>query len=318
MRRRNSPEVPWPRAQYPAHPHRWAHSAHQMSILTAVAHTGSQPSERCDQPQLTPSLPVKERDALPPNTAPRPGRPPPRRPLTSAAHSMRLSPLSRGWKRPSSSRWRFSCRNSRSASLPISGPAGRRRRPPAARTKGTGRPPLAGGRSRSAGDANRGPRGLLGGREREPGSRHRTDAGGLPRGHRIQAGRPAPPPAAGPARRPAASHGAARGTVTIPGPAELPLPLPPPPPRPRIKMEAARPRPRVFVLPARRWPRAERSRRGPAGEAPRGGKIVRGQPRTLAEPRKAPETGIRRDHPAAPPVTGAWTEQRFFGRSDGS
>lgn len=34
------------------------------------AHTGSQPSERCDQPQLTPSLPVKERDALPPNTAP--------------------------------------------------------------------------------------------------------------------------------------------------------------------------------------------------------------------------------------------------------
>lgn len=247
---------------------------------------------------------------------PRPGRPPPRRPLTSAAHSMRLSPLSRGWKRPSSSRWRFSCRNSRSASLPISGPAGRRRRPPAARTKGTGRPPLAGGRSRSAGDANRGPRGLLGGREREPGSRHRTDAGGLPRGHRIQAGRPAPPPAAGPARRPAASHGAARGTVTIPGPAELPLP--PPPPRPRIKMEAARPRPRVFVLPARRWPRAERSRRGPAGEAPRGGKIVRGQPRTLAEPRKAPETGIRRDHPAAPPVTGAWTEQRFFGRSDGS
>jgi len=76
LRRRNSPEVrgyrqvPWSRAQYPAHPHRWAHSAHQMSILTAVAHTGSQPSERCDQPQLTPSLPVKERDALPPNTAP--------------------------------------------------------------------------------------------------------------------------------------------------------------------------------------------------------------------------------------------------------
>lgn len=76
MRRRNSPEVrgyrqvPWSRAQYPAHPHRWAHCAHQMTILTAVAHTGSQPSERCDQPQLTPSLPVKERDALPPNTAP--------------------------------------------------------------------------------------------------------------------------------------------------------------------------------------------------------------------------------------------------------
>lgn len=196
------------------------------------------------------------------------------RPLTSAAHSMRLSPLSRGWKRPSSSRWRFSCRNSRSASLPISEPAGRRG-PWETRTKGTGRPPLAEGRSHSAGEANRGPRGLLGGREREPGSRHRTDAGGLRRGHRIQAGRPAPPPAAGPARRPAASHGTARSTDTIPVPAELP----PPPPRPRIKMEAARPRPRVFVLPARRWLRAERSRRGPVGKAPRGGKIVRARSR---------------------------------------
>lgn len=164
------------------------------------AHTGSQPSERCDQPQLTPSLPVKERDALPPNTAPRPGRPPPRRPLTSAAHSMRLSPLSRGWKRPSSSRWRFSCRNSRSASLPISGPAGRAAAAaPGGADKGNrapapprgaipqrrGREPRAPGAPRRQGEGARFPsphgRGWAPPRAPHPGRAARAPAGGRPR-----------------------------------------------------------------------------------------------------------------------------------------
>lgn len=166
---------------------------------------------------------------------------------------MRLSPFSRGWNRPSSSRCRFSCLNSQSASLLIFSRASGSVTFGAKHTASpAGSSPAGGLNPRRTGDSNAGtqrcphthparpsPLGAGGG---EPGSRHRTDAGRLRRCPRIQAG----PPADRPRSPPPASHG------SIPAPQ-------PPPPQPRIKMEAARRRPLVFVLAARRWPRAERS-----------------------------------------------------------
>lgn len=257
---------------------------------------------------------------------------------------MRLSPFSRGWNRPSCSRWRFSCLKSHSASLLIFSPASGSFRlrgkttsrqqlaarplpargpstappskgentttttpPPQHWTKepdktpqGRGSPALPVHSPGAVVEGAPGPppaaltaRFLRGGEgEASPASPHRTDAGRLRRWPRIQAGPPAPPPAAGPARL-------SQRVTAMPG-AEAPSPIPScRRPSPASKWRRRRRRPLVFVLAARRWPHAERSLLGPAGEAPPRNKVVRAHSRTLGMLREGLEIRTRLNHPAA-------------------